>query len=430
MNEVIEYKDEYGVIYLTSFNTNVEVVLNNLYGMIAPIDYSDIKDNDVFLTQVQTIELLSSMEKKKHFQAVKNIDKLSSMQIKNPDAEILNKALKLQSEYKYREAHFEYRNLLSINPKNRLVFFAIHMLEFNLGWQKEMVDTSRMIVNYLDNRDYYFGFAKGIESFSLIENGYFEEGKESADIALKINSNDVYAIHAVCHYFYETGQYAEGIHWMEKVITNWRFNQGMRIHIWWHLAIFHLINLNFEKVEMILRDQVMIKNKEDGLEDLDATALIWRLYLLDANNSLYYKALDNWEYYLDESHFIFNDLHALMAYILKNDNQKINAYFEKVINRKSNKLTINQLDLLYGFYYYGQRKYTESSEKLSLCINDSSFGGSNAQRDVIALTLFFAFLNSNNVEKAEELLYSDRAFKHKSKMKELLLKKLGVKNYV
>ena len=184
--------------------------------------------------------------------------------------------------------------------------------------------------------------------------------------------------------------------------------------------IFYLFYLKFEEVKDILDNEIMIKNSKNGLEDLDATALLWRLYLLNNNNMNYYETLDNWDEYLENNHFIFNDLHALMAYIMKNDNEKITAYLREVLHRSHNKLNQLQSDLLYGFYYYGREEYAKSSEKLKKVLGSSNFGGSNAQRDVISLTLFFALLNSNDLEGAQELLNTNRAFKHESNLKELL----------
>ena len=283
-----------------------------------------------------------------------------------------------------------------------------------------MLDSAKLVVNTIEDNCDYYGFAKGIESFALIENGYFEEAKKSADIALEINPKDIYAIHAICHYFYETGKYNEGIIWMNETKENWIYNKGMRIHVWWHLAVFYLFYLKFEEVKDILDNEIMIKNSKNGLEDLDATALLWRLYLLNNNNMNYYETLDNWDEYLENNHFIFNDLHALMAYIMKNDNEKITVYLREVLHRSHNKLNQLQSDLLYGFYYYGREEYAKSSEKLKKVLGSSNFGGSNAQRDVISLTLFFALLNSNDFEGAQELLNTNRAFKHESNLKELL----------
>lgn len=429
-NKIVEFKDIYDTAYYSQQEIDIEKIFTQLYGMLEPINYEGITSTDIFLLQLQTIELLSSMEKDSHKHALANLKTLKSNTIHDNDALSLIKALELQANFKYKEAHFIYRNILHNNPRNRLSFFALHMLEFNLGWQKHMLETSRIVVNSLkDSTDSYYGYAKGIESFSLVENGLYEEAKDAANIALQINAKDIYAIHAMCHYFYETGKYNEGIIWMEKIKENWIFNKGMRIHVWWHLAVFHLFNLNLEEVKNIMINEIMCKNYEDGLEDLDATALLWRLYLLGEKNIEFYETLDNWDDYLKNSHFIFNDLHALMAYTLKNDTEKIELCIEYVKTREHNLIKDDHLNLLYGFYYFAKQNYKDASERLKAILNKTNFGGSNAQRDVISLTLFISLLKSNRNKEAKILLETDRAFKNSSKMKEKLMNKLGDVHY-
>lgn len=213
---------------------------------------------------------------------------------------------------------------------------------------------------------------------------------------------------------------------MLKNKKNWISNQGMRIHVWWHLSIFYLFNLDLQEVTNIMMDNIMCKNDEKGLEDLDAIALLWRLYLLDENMFISYKTLNNWDKYLENNHFIFNDLHALMAYILKNDVVRIEKLLIKVKQRENKYKDEDYLTLLYGFYYFSKKEYNESANNLNIILNQSKFGGSNAQRDIISLTLLISLIKSGRNKEAKNLLDNDRAFKHDSKMKKKLLKDLGV----
>ncbi|PTJ78929.1 hypothetical protein [Staphylococcus kloosii] len=426
MKNLVKNKDYYGVTYYSSCEIDIEKIFEHLYGKEDCIKYENLGPNDIFLLQLQTVELLSNMEKDSIKIALENISMLNRNSTINTEILQFNRALEYQLNNQYKKAHSLYRNILTKNPRNRLAFFAIHMLEFNLGWQKLMLETTRIVLNQLEYKDdNYYGYTKGIESFALIENGLYEEGKKAAIYALQINSKDIYSIHAMCHYFYEAGKYSDGINWMEKNKRYWISNRGMRIHVWWHLALFHFYDLNFQKVKTILNNEILVKNVKDGLEDLDATSIIWRLYLLGEDKVCTYRTLNNWDDYVNKTHFIFNDLHALMAYILKNDNKRIELLLKNVKERKRNIIDNDHLNLLYGFYNYGIKNYKEASNNLSLTINNPKFGGSNAQRDVISLTLFFSLFKSGNKNLAIKLLKTDRAFKNKSKMSELLITMIG-----
>ncbi|WP_436855421.1 hypothetical protein [Staphylococcus caeli] len=425
-NQLIKNKDIYNNVYYSLRKIDVEKLFDQLYGMFEPIQYKHITSQDTFLLQLQTIEYLSSMEKGNHSKAIDNIKVLKMNFINDEELVLLNDALEKQANSKYIEAHQKYRQLLNKNSMNRLAYFALHMMEFNLGWQKEMLETSQIVVNSFKNKNHsYYGYAKGIEAFSLIENGFFEKGKCAVEVALKINKRDIYAIHAMCHYYYETGKYQEGIKWMELMKPYWIDNSGMRIHVWWHLAVFHLFNLNMNEVKSIFLTEIAKKNRENGLEDLDATALLWRLYLLDENNFQHRKTLTNWNDYISNNHFIFNDLHALIAYILNDDIKKIEFLIHQIKLRKQNPVTKSQSDLLYGFYEFAKHNYYEASKKLAPLLNNTNFGGSNAQRDIIHLTFFVSLLKSNNLDDAYKILETCRVFKYSSKLKDKLITMIG-----
>lgn len=73
-NYLIESKDIYNNIYFSQQEINIEKLYDQLYGMIEPIDYINIKNQDIFLLQLQTIEYLNSMEKRKHNKALENFE--------------------------------------------------------------------------------------------------------------------------------------------------------------------------------------------------------------------------------------------------------------------------------------------------------------------------------------------------------------------
>lgn len=421
--------DKYNVLYYSKSKNEIEKTFELLYGMHESIQFNVKKDRNVFMLIIQTINLLSNMEKKSYEISLKNIEVLKNITLNDKDHQLLIMALDYQSNYDYVTAHSIYKKILNNSPKNRAVFYAIHMLEFNQNWQKQMLESSRTVLNSnFNKKDNYFGFVKGIEAFSLIENGYYEVGRKSAEIAISINPKDVYSIHALCHYFYETGKYQEGIEWILNCKENWENNKGMKIHIWWHLAIFYLFDLNFRKIENIINEYISDKEYENDLEDLDITSLLWRLNLLKGKENLDLSNLKNWNDYLYNNHFIFNDLHSIMAYILTEDNERLDTFVNIVRKRENNKLDINQLNLIYGFYYFGKETYQAATIKLKKVYNKSNFGGSNAQRDIIALTLFFAYIYSNQNEEAIRLISDNRAFKYDSKLKTLIMEYIKYEN--
>ena len=154
------------------------------------------------------------------------------------------------------------------------------MLEFHMGWTTKMLITIRNISSAWSINLPLYGFFKGIESFCLEENGLLLQAIETAQIALAINQKDIYAIHTICHYFYEIGKFANGATWLEEQMPHWKDNKFMRIHIWWHYAIFKLYCMEIDQVYHIYQNEIRKKNNPSGLEDLDSVSLLWRIKLI------------------------------------------------------------------------------------------------------------------------------------------------------
>ena len=62
----------------------------------------------------------------------------------------------------------------------------------------------------------------------------------SARETLRINPDDVWAIHAVVHCFEMLGRVDDGIRFLASDTTRWETDNLFTVHNWWHLALYQL----------------------------------------------------------------------------------------------------------------------------------------------------------------------------------------------
>src|SRR5690606_13970696 len=88
-------------------------------------------------------------------------------------------------------------------------------------------------------------------------------------------------------------------------------------HNWWHLALFYLDSARYDKVLGLYDTCVHPERSQIVLSLVDATALLWRLYLEGVDTGDRFEAVaDEWEQQLDDEagFYAFNDFHAAMAF--------------------------------------------------------------------------------------------------------------------
>lgn len=320
----------------------------------------------------------------------------------------------------YTHAHKTLMLLLTDYSKDVLAIYAAHMLEFYMGWTSKMIQTVKLVLPVWKKTDSLYGYLRGIEAFSLEENGYYTEARMSVEEALRINSRDIYAVHAMCHIFYETGEYTQGIKWMDDRLFDWQDNLFMRIHIWWHYALFRLYLFDLDKVCQVYRNKIRKKNDLLGLEDLDAVSILWRLNLIGDNRIKDWKYLFNcWKNYIHDRLYWFNDLHAMFVL-------SANGEFEMAEDLKINSLSqycvsVDDKSLRKIFeaiIAFAQNKYVSCYKQLESVLNSVvSLGGSKAQLDVLEMTAIEAAIRSGNEKEAKNILAYGRCFRFSSPLR-------------
>src|SRR5439155_4881324 len=150
-----------------------------------------------------------------------------------------------------------------------------------------------------------------------------------------------------------------------------------------------------------------------ALDMVDASALLWRLYLRSVDVGDRFRTLaDNWMPIATARRDAFNDIHAVMAFVGANRSKAADTVLE------AQRLTMGEADdnaaftrevghpVALAIKAFGDGNYAETIRLLRPIRSYAHrFGGSHAQRDVINLTLIEAAARSGRDRLAQALRY-------------------------
>ncbi len=310
-------------------------------------------------------------------------------------------------------------------PRDLIALFSAHMTDFFLGDAVQMRDRFSRAMRGWDADTAGYGYVLGMYGFSLEEAGDFARGEEMCRKAVELNPKDVYAIHGVAHVMEMMGRQEDGIEWMTSRQADWAVDCGFAIHLWWHTAMYHLDLGQYDRVFEIYENG--IRHSADGisLEELDAAAMLWRLNLLGVDVSDRWAELaDRWEPSAEDTYYAFNDMHAMMAFAGDGRDMAaaklLAATASYVTERGGTNAQMTKdvgIPICRALLAFSRGEYGSTVDLLlPIRYKSNLFGGSYAQRDVIALTLIESAIRAGRFSLAHALLAERTAIKETSPM--------------
>ncbi len=240
------------------------------------------------------------------------------------------------------------------------------------------------------------GYLLAMRSFGLEENYCFEEAERLGMEALSLNPRNVYARHSIAHVYEMLGNRTGGMSFLLQSKLDW-VTSSSNIHMWWHLALLHLDEADYDGAERIY-DQQLCGTRPVVMHDIvDRASLLWRLYLLGADVSERGSRL--WvdsQAFLDDGVYVFNEVHMVLSALLGGRvsvaQSLIDAMKSRIGNSHDSDLVVEVgVPLCNGLVHFAEGNFREAVDLL-LAIRQRSaeLGGSHAQRDVIFETTMVA----------------------------------------
>jgi tetratricopeptide (TPR) repeat protein len=304
-----------------------------------------------------------------------------------------------------------YGDLLLDEPRDLLALQIAHIGDFLLGDSQMLRDHVAQVLPHWSRDTPGYGYVLGMHAFGLEETGQYARAEEVGQRALEQNRRDPWAVHALAHVMEMTGRTDEGIRFLAERSPDWAPDNGFAFHNWWHLALFHLELGDQERALAVYDDHIRPRSSKIAYENVDASALLWRLQLRGADVRERWAALaTDWAEVGEEGHYAFNDVHAIAAFVnaeRPRDAARTLAAMEQAVQQPGTNAMMTRdvgLPLARALIAFSRTQYDDSVQLL-LPIRTivHRFGGSHAQRDLVHLTLLEAALRGRHFSLARAL---------------------------
>jgi hypothetical protein len=339
---------------------------------------------------------------------------------------------------RWREASIRWDEILRQHPRDLLALLSAHLFDFYRGDARNLRHRVARVLPEWPAADPLTAYVLGMYAFGLEECNLYPPAEDAGRRALDSRADVPWAIHAVAHVMEMQGRHGEGVQWLNARRSDWALDNGLAVHNWWHLALFHLETLDTTRA-LELFDAEIGSAGTVNLQWLDAAAMLWRLGLLGVDVGARWAALAAaWADPVQHAgQYAFNDAHALMALLGSGQTQRADALLAAVRahaaaavahppDNAAMALDVG-LPLMQGLVDFSQGRWQACVERLApLRTTAHHFGGSHAQRDLIDQTLLAASARGADRAFGRALLNERRCAKPATPLTEHWARQLGV----
>jgi tetratricopeptide (TPR) repeat protein len=301
------------------------------------------------------------------------------------------------------------------HPRDAFAIQTAHLMDFYRGDALNLRNRVSRVLPHWSASVPHYSYILGMQAFGLEECHQYADAEAAGRKALAFQPKDGWAVHAVTHVMEMQGRIDEGIDWLETREADWAPDNGFAFHNWWHLALYYLDRQRHDRVLALYDQHIYPEPSDFSLQLVDATAMLWRLYLLEIDTGERFQAVaDAWEQKLEveRGFYAFNDVHALLAFLGAGRDRAVRQTLRDLEatahGTKGHNVMMSRevgLPLSRGFQAFAQGRYAEAIDALEP-VRDTAhrFGGSHAQRDLMTLTLIEAALRARQVNLARHYL--------------------------
>jgi len=305
-------------------------------------------------------------------------------------------------------------------PRDLAAIQFAHLGDFYLGYSAMLRDRIARVLPHWDASVPGRGYVLSMHAFGLEETGDYAHAEDAGRAAIALNGKDGWGVHAVAHVLEMQGRAREGAAFLADSADVWAPGSLFSFHNFWHQALFHLDSGDVRAALKLYDEKISAGGFGQALELVDGSALLWRLSVLghDVGNRWKDQA-DKWETRIEDGVYVFNDMHAMMAFVgadRPEARKALLATVERVAagNRGTNAMMTREVGLpaVKGIDAFGRGDYRAALDlMLPLRGKASRFGGSHAQRDVFSWTLTEAAIRAGDRDLAETLAAERLALK-------------------
>ena len=354
----------------------------------------------------------------------------------NPREQLLYEAVNCLLSGHWHTARLKYDVVLQNFPTDIFALQSAHAMDFFCGDALNLRNRPASVLPAWQTDLPGYSYILGMYAFGLEECNQYELAEQTGQDALSRNPVDPWATHAVVHVYEMQGRANEGVKFLSDSEANWAPDNGFAYHNWWHLGLMYLEQRD-TAATLRLVDEKIFAPVDDALVLLDVTAMLWRLLLMRVDVGKRFEHLaDLWAQRIESEvgYYAFNDFHAALSFAATHQLERIEYIIERLhaiqtakpdpSTPKSNRTMTLQvgLPLVRATLAYAQGDFSNAVDLFSQ-VKDVAhrFGGSNAQRDLVNLTLLSAAAYAHNDQLVGYLVNERTMNKPKGILGELVL---------
>ena len=208
---------------------------------------------------------------------------------------------------------------------------------FYTGDKDKLLKIAQKVISGNKNHHYLYGMV----AFGLEQCHQLAAAEIMARIAIKLNSHDPWAHHAIAHVMETQGRVDEGIAWMENFAFSWEnCNSMLYTHSWWHIALYYLELGNTDKVLALYDDYIWGRaEKESPKDQVGAISLLLRLELRGVDVGDRWQNISAYLYPRVHEHALpFQDLHYIYALAKAGQTNWVN---QMLVSMQQHTMTVN-----------------------------------------------------------------------------------------
>ena len=317
------------------------------------------------------------------------------------------------------------------HPHDIVALQSGHLMDFYRASSRGLRDRIARVLPKWSAETPGYSILLGMHAFGLEETGDFGRAEEAGRRALDLQPLDCWAHHAVAHVMEMQGRAEDGIGWMIAREPHWSGDDNFfRVHNWWHRSLCHLELGQADEVLALYDGPIRQHRSMVALDMVDASALLWRLYLSGHDvGDRWQELAAAWDSHADGRTYPFNDWHAVMAYLgagRTREVERIASGFRTAggVSEIGEWGRKTALPLVEGFLAFWRGDYEAAAGFLHSARSiANSFGGSHAQRDIIDWTLTEATIRGGLTGMAEALASERLALKPHSPVNKSFLRR-------
>jgi tetratricopeptide (TPR) repeat protein len=283
-------------------------------------------------------------------------------------------------------------------PRDTLALQVGHQIDFFRGDARMLRDRIARALPAWDPSIPGWHAVLGMHAFGLEETGDYAAAEAQGRRSVELEPRDSWGWHAVAHVHEMRNAPHDGIAWLEPTRATWSNGSFLGTHNAWHLALCQLELDRHDEVLRLYDEAIGGTGSAVVLDLVDASAMLWRLHLrgvaLGARGAA---TAERWAAHGTGGNYAFNDLHAMIAYVLADRPREQQALLDAQRAAMQSDLDNAAFTRDVGHpatlavQAFGAGDFSRAATLLRPIRSSAHrFGGSHAQRDLIDLTLLAA----------------------------------------